>query len=481
MQETTLIFARAQMELSLAFHMVFAALGIGMPLLMVLAEVRFVLGHGEHFRELARTWGRATALLFAIGAVSGTALSFELGLLWPKLMWLAGPAIGPAFVVEGYAFFLEAIFVGLYLYGWERFTAKQHLLVGIPVALSGLVSGILVVAANAWMQKPAAFTLGANGEAVPTSSLTAFSSPMWAPMSVHSSLACYASVGFAVAGVYAYALRSRRREGRGRDASGSHRSPEYLRAGFRLALAVGAVAALCQGISGDASARELATEEPIKLAAMEAHYQSGSHVPLEVGGWADSATRTLHGAIAIPGGLSFLAKGDWNSEIDGLETTAKENWPNVPLVHLAFDTMVGCGSLLALVAMLFAVDRLRAWRTRRPGLGSGPIVPGQGSSAVVPGSGSGPVVDEPRWFVSLVLLASPLGFVALEAGWFVTEAGRQPWAVQGLLRVADAVTSSPGVPVVFFGFALLYVLLAVALVGLLRALSRGHDMADAAH
>ncbi len=475
MHETTILFARAQMELSLAFHMVFAALGIGMPLLMVLAEARFVLGHGEHFRELARTWGKATALLFAIGAVSGTALSFELGLLWPRLMWLAGPAIGPAFVVEGYAFFLEAIFVGLYLYGWERFTAKQHLLVGIPVALSGLVSGVLVVAANAWMQKPAAFVVGANGAAVPTSSFTAFSSPMWAPMSVHSSLACYASVGFAVAGVYAYALRSRAQDG-----PGSHRSPEYLRAGFRLALTVGALAALCQGISGDASARELASEEPIKLAAMEAHYESASHVPLMVGGWADSATRSIHGAVSIPGGLSFLAKGDFGAEIDGLETTPKENWPNVPLVHLAFDLMVGCGSLLALVAMLFAMDRFRAWRNERPGL-SGPVVPGLGSGPVVPGLGSGPVVNEPRWFVSLVYFASPLGFVALEAGWFVTEAGRQPWAVQGLLKVADAVTTAPGVPAVFFGFALLYVLLAVSLIGLLRALARGHEMADAAH
>ena len=451
MHETTLIFARAQMELSLAFHMVFAALGIGMPLLMVLAETRFVLGHGEHFRDLARTWGKATALLFAVGAVSGTALSFELGLLWPKLMWFAGPSIGPAFVVEGYAFFLEAIFVGLYLYGWERFTAKQHLLVGIPVALSGLVSGVLVVAANAWMQRPAAFVLGADGAAVPTSIFTAFSSPMWAPMGVHSSLACYASVGFAVAGVYAAALRQRK----GTAAVVSHRTPAYLRAGMRLALAVGGLAALAQSISGDASARMLATLEPIKLAAMEAHYQSASHVPLLVGGWADSTTEKVTGAIAVPGGLSFLAKGHFDSEIDGLETTSRANWPNVPLVHLAFDTMVGCGSLLALVAVLFAFDRFR----KRASRGGSP---------------------EPPWLVTLVFVASPLGFVALEAGWFVTEAGRQPWAVQGLLKVADAVTTAPGVPLVFWGFALLYVLLAVSLVGLLRAIARGHE-AHAAH
>ena len=408
MPATTLIFARAQMEVSLAFHMVFAALGIGMPLLMVIAEARFVLGHGEHYRDLARTWGKATALLFAIGAVSGTALSFELGLLWPKLMWLAGPSIGPAFVVEGYAFFLEAIFVGLYLYGWERFTAKQHLLVGIPVALSGLVSGVLVVAANAWMQKPAAFVLGADGAAVPTSVFTAFSSPMWAPMSVHSSLACYASVGFAVAGVYAAALRGANAGAVGGLAS-SHRSPAYLRAGMRLALTVGGAAALLQGISGDASARVVAVEEPVKLAAMEAHFESASHAPLLVGGWANSDRRTVSGAIAIPGGLSFLAKGHFASEVTGLEAAPRENWPNVPLVHLAFDTMVGCGSLLMLVAMLFAADRLRA-RARKSRKAEAP------------------------WLVTLVLAASPLGFVALEAGWLVTEAGRQPWAVHGLLR-----------------------------------------------
>src|SRR5262245_34124539 len=205
-----LIAARAQMEVSLGFHMVFAALGIGMPALMVLAEGLWLRTREQHYRELARTWGKATAVLFAIGAVSGTALSFELGLLWPRFMELAGAVIGPAFALEGYAFFLEAIFIGLYLYGWDRLSPRAHWLCGVAVAISGLCSGILVIAANAWMQKPTAFALEGT-RAVPLGALATFGTSTFRVMAIHNTIACLAASAFAIAGVYAAtALRGRR-------------------------------------------------------------------------------------------------------------------------------------------------------------------------------------------------------------------------------------------------------------------------------
>ena len=199
------VAARAQMEPSLGFHMVFAALGIGMPLLMLIAEALYLRTHEPHYRQLAKRWGKATAILFAVGAVSGTALSFELGLLWPNFMRFCGSIIGPAFALEGYAFFIEAVFVGLYLYGWDRLSPRAHFLAGVPVALSGLLSGVLVVAANAWMQNPVG--LSDVGHAQPHVKVAAlFTNPYWFSMALHSTLSCYVATGFAAAGVYAVAM-----------------------------------------------------------------------------------------------------------------------------------------------------------------------------------------------------------------------------------------------------------------------------------
>src|SRR5215216_3941580 len=229
----TLTAARAQMEVSLGFHMVFAALGIGMPLLLLIAEGLWLRTGLPHYRELARQWAKATALTFAVGAVSGTALSFELGLLWPHFMRFAGPTIGSAFTLEGFAFFLEAIFLGLYLYGWERLSRRNHFLAGIPIALSGLLSGILVVAVNAWMQFPPRDAVGQ----IRFDPLAPFASPAWFHMALHSSLSCYTATGFAAAGVYALGLLRSRNDA-------------YHRSGLRIALAVAAVAAVLQPLSG---------------------------------------------------------------------------------------------------------------------------------------------------------------------------------------------------------------------------------------
>ncbi|HKP76940.1 MAG TPA: cytochrome ubiquinol oxidase subunit I [Longimicrobiaceae bacterium] len=431
----TLTAARAQMEVSLAFHMVFAALGIGMPLLMVLAEARWLRTGQAHYRDLARKWAKATALTFAVGAVSGTALSFELGLLWPRFMAFAGGIVGPAFALEGYAFFLEAVFLGLYLYGWEKLSPRAHLAAGAAVAASGMLSGILVVAANAWMQEPAGFRM-AGGAATDVSALAPFLSPAWGQMALHSTLSCYIATGFAAAGVYALGMLRGRREA-------------YHRAGLSLALGVGTIAALLQPLSGHVSAAHVARNQPVKLAAAEAHFHTMRGAPVIVGGIPDMEARTVRGAVRIPRLLSFLATEDFDGEVKGLDAVPRAEWPNVAVAHLAFDVMVG--SAFALIG-LGAWFWLLRWRRREPA----------------------------RWLLRALVAGSPLGIVALEAGWIVTEVGRQPWIVRGVMLTRDGVTPVEGVAATFFGFSVLYLVLGTALALLLRRLATGAPPADTA-
>ena len=424
----SLTAARAQMEVSLGFHMIFAALGIAMPLLMVIAEGLWLKTKRPHYRELARRWGKTTALLFAIGAVSGTALSFELGLLWPRFMATCGAVLGPAFTLEGYAFFVEAVFVGLYLYGWEKLSPRAHWLCGIPIAVTGLVSGILVVGANAWMQHPGAGISLEDGRVIGATATSTFESPMWLTMSLHSSFACYVSVGFAAAGVYAIgALR------------GKHDA--YHRSGMAIAIGVASVAAIFQVVTGDMSAKAVAAHEPVKLAASEAHFDTASGAPLLIGGIPDPDTGEVTLALKLPKMLSFMAKGDFDAEVQGLHDFPRDEWPNVILSHLAFQVMVAAGFALLGAAALYWFLR---WRKKA----------------------------ENKWLLRLLVFSSPLGFVALEAGWVVTEAGRQPWIVHGLLRTKDAVTQAHHVDATFFAFTALYVGLGAGLVFLLRYLAR---------
>jgi len=414
--------ARAQMEVSLGFHMIFSAVGIALPALMCVAEgLHLRTGHAEYM-NLARTWAKATSLLFAVGAVSGTALSFELGLLWPRFMEMAGATIGGAFALEGYAFFLEAIFIGLYLYGWDRLSPRAHAAAGVVVAISGTASGVLVCAANAWMQAPRGFDPGAP-----------FRSPMWLPMATHTVIASFVAVGFAVGGVYAAAMLRGRRDA-------------YVRRGMTIGLAVAAIAAVAQLASGDVSARAVAENQPAKLAAMEAHFHSARAVPLLVGGLVDADRDEVRFAVPLPSGLSLLVAHDPRAEVGGLDRVPRGDRPPVGLVHAAFDLMVGCGMALLGVAAWFWIARLGDARRREER-------------------------DPPRLLLRALVLSSPLGFVAIEAGWIVAEAGRQPWTVDHLLRTRDAVTPAQGVPATFAAFVVLYLALGAALVVLLRRLA----------
>lgn len=419
-----LLAARSQMAMSLAFHIVFAVAGIAMPLMMCIAEWRWLRTRDETYLILAKRWAKGTAILFAVGAVSGTVLSFELGLLWPEFMRWAGPIIGMPFSLEGFAFFTEAIFLGIYLYGWERVSPRMHLLSGAIVALSGAASAIFVVIANAWMNTPAGFRL-VEGKPVDIDPIAAMMNPSALGQTVHMLLAAYAAVGFAVAGIHAFLLL---------------RDPRnvFHRHALAIALVVGGSTAILQPLSGDLLGQTLARYQPVKLAAMEGHFKTEQGAPLRIGGWPDEESAITRYAIEIPYGLSLLAFHDPQAVVKGLEDFPRDLWPPVAIVHVAFQVMVGAGMVMMLVAVWAAVSAW--WRKSLP---------------------------DSRLFLRSVVFSAPMGFIAIEAGWTVTEVGRQPWIIQGVMRTAEAVTTMPGLEIPFITFTLLYLFLAVIVVWLI--------------
>ena len=422
---TELVLARAQMAMLFAFHIVFAVAGMGMPVLMVIAEGAHRRTGEPVFLELARRWARGTAVLFAVGAVSGTVLSFELGLLWPRFMAFSGGIIGLPFALEGFAFFAEAIFLGIYLYGWGRVSPVAHFLSGIGVALGGVLSGILVVSANAWMNSPAGFLL-VDGKPTAIDPVAAMLNPAWATEAVHMTLAAFAASGFAVAGIHAWKLL--------RD-----RGNLFHRHALSIALAVGGTAAVLLPVSGDFSARFVARDQPAKLAAMEGQFRTERGAPLRIGGIPDPDKGTTRFALEIPRGLSLLAFHDPGAEVKGLDAFPRSDRPDPLPVHVAFQLMVAFGTALAAVSLVGGWYRLRD-RER---------------------------MFEPRYLFA-VIAASPLGILSVEAGWVVTELGRQPWAIRGVMRTADAVTPLGGLAIPFALFSALYLALAVSAAWLLR-------------
>jgi cytochrome d ubiquinol oxidase subunit I len=404
------------MALSLGFHIIFAEIGIALPLMMVLAEIRWRQTGDDTYLQLAKRWSKGAAILFAVGAVSGTVLSFELGLLWPRFMAFSGPIIGIPFSLEGFAFFTEAIFLGVYLYGWDRISPAAHIGAGLVVAASGAASAVFVIMVNAWMNTPTGLT-SVGGQITEIDPVAGMFNPSTFQQALHMLLAAYAATGLAVAGIHAAVLLKRP-------------GVAFHQRALLLALSVGAPAAILQPISGDISARAVAQWQPAKLAALEGQFETMRGAPLRVGGWPDEDARQTRFAIEIPRGLSLLAFHDPRAEVAGLESLPRELWPPVKPVHIGFQIMVALGTVMAFVSLWtgFVVIRKRSLWARR------------------------------RLLLALAIIA-PFGFIATEAGWTVTEVGRQPWAVQGLVRTADAVTPMPGLVVPMTLFALLYLML----------------------
>ena len=340
-------------------------------------------------------------------------------------MAFAGAIIGMPFSLEGFAFFTEAIFLGIYLYGWDRISPFQHWLAGILVAISGAVSGIFVVTANAWMNTPAGFTL-VNEQVTQIDPIAAMLNPATLHEVLHMTLAAYVATGFAVAAVHAYFFLK-------------NRQSTFHRLALGIALTVACIAIPLQIASGDFSAKSVARLQPAKFAALESHFETGAGAPIILGGIPNEATQQVEYGLKIPYLLSLLAHNDPNATVTGLDAFPREQWPNVLLVHWSFDIMVGSGVVMLAVAVWAGW----LWWRRR-------------------------AVPDNRWFLRTLVVAGPLGFLALETGWMVTELGRQPWIIYGVLRTADAVTPMPGLVTPFVTFTLVYIFLTIVLVFLLR-------------
>lgn len=418
------IAARSQMALSLGFHIIFSCIGMVMPFFMAVSHFYYLKTNNIVYKNVTKAWSKGVAIFFATGAVSGTVLSFELGLLWPEFMKHAGPIFGMPFSLEGTAFFIEAIALGFFLYGWDKFNKWFHWFTGVIVGVSGLASGILVVAANAWMNSPAGFDF-VDGQYINVDPIKAMFNDAWFSQALHMSIAAFVATGFAVAGVHAFMILK-------------GKNVYFHTKSFTIAAIFGCVAAILQPLSGDISAKDVAVRQPAKLAAMEAHFHTEESASLVLGGIPDVENQKVDYAIKLPGFLSFLAHGDFKSEVTGLDQIPAKNHPPVAITHYAFQLMVSMGMLMMLTAVLYfiALWKKKQWLTS-------------------------------KWLLKLFVVLTPLGFVAVEAGWTVTEVGRQPWIINGVMRTADAVTPMPGIIYSFYIFSAVYVSLAMIVVFML--------------
>lgn len=417
--------ARMQMAFSLGFHIIFACIGMVMPFFMAFAEWKWLRTREQVYLDLAKGWSKGVAIFFAVGAVTGTMLSFELGLLFPTFMEHAGPIIGMPFSWEGTAFFVEAIALGIFLYGWNKVPEKAHWLSGLIVGIAGLSSGLLVIAANGWMNSPTGF-LYENGVFSHIDPVAAMFNDAWFSQVHHMLLASFVSVGFGVAGVHALLILK-------------GQNSLFHQKALRIALSFGAVAALLIPLSGDAAAKDVAQRQPTKLAAMEAHFHTEKGAPFLLGGIPDEETETVHYGIKIPYLLSFLAHGDIHAEVEGLDKTPKDERPPVAVVHYAFQIMIGLGCFLLSIGLFFFFLQ---WKK--------------------------PHVLLKKWWLKLMVFCTPLGFIALEAGWTVTEVGRQPWIIYKIMKTKDAATVMPGMQYSFYFTMFVFLVLTIILIGLMK-------------
>jgi len=420
--------ARQMQALSFAVHIPLVCFGIAFPALVLYLEWRHLRTGDPVYRTIARRWTKIMAALFAAGVVTGTILSFEMGLLWPAFTGTFGGVFGLGFAIEGFSFFLEAIFIGIYAYGWSRLSPRMHFLSGFPIVLAGFTGSLMVISVNGWMNHPTGFRIdhGVVVDVHPLSALFA-NGYVWHEV-VHMYLAGYMVTGFVLAGAYAFA-RLRGRWSR------------YELIALAVPLAAATLASVAQVFVGDWNGRDVATVQPTKLAAFEGLGHAEKGAPVHILGWYSDG-RVKYG-IPIPRLLSLLAFHSSNATVEGLDAVAPANRPPVNVVRFSFQTMVGIGSALALLSVVYLGTRLR--RRRLP---------------------------ESTWFYRALVVAAPLSVVALIAGWVTTEVGRQPWVVYRVMRTSAAVTGASRIPVGYATLAIVYAALAAGVAWVLLRLQR---------
>jgi cytochrome d ubiquinol oxidase subunit I len=423
-----LLQARQMQALSFAVHIPLVAFAISFPAMVLFAEWMWLRSGDRLYQTLARRWTRVMVALFAVGVITGTVLSFEMGLLWPNFTGTFGSVFGVGFAIEGFSFFLEAIFIGIYVYGWGRLSPRLHLLSGVPIVITGFTGSLMVISVNAWMNHPGGFHLqdGRVTHVDPFRALFA-NTYLWHEL-IHMYVAGYIVSGFILAGCYAFAkLKGRWRR--------------YERTALAIPLTVAALAAPVQVLLGDWAARDVAKAQPTKLAAIEGLYMTTRGAPEHLLGWY-TQDRVKYG-IEIPHLLSLLSYHSFNAKVQGLAAVPPDQRPPVNIVRIAFQTMVGIGTLLALIGVLYLATWIR--RKRLP---------------------------ESTWFYRALVACGPLAVVALISGWTVTEVGRQPWVVYRVMPTSASVTGASGIPVGYGALAASYLVVACGLLWVLRRLAR---------
>lgn len=421
--------ARQMQALSFAVHIPLVCFGTAFPALVLFTEWLSHRTGDPDLRRLAKRWSRIMVALFAIGVITGTILSFEMGLLWPSFTATFGSVFGLGFAIEGFSFFVEAIFLGIYVYGWDRLSPRAHMWSLVPVVLTGFTGSFMVIAVNAWMNHPSGFRLVA-GRAVDVHPWHAlFDNVYFWHELVHMYIAGYIVTGFVLAACYGFAwMRGDR--------------TRYTHAALAIPLTVAALAAPVQILVGDWAARDVARYQPVKLAALEGLGATQRGAPVHVLGWFDSDRDDVRYGVKVPRALSFLAFHDFNAKVQGLDAVPAADRPPVNVVRYAFQTMVGIGTLLAFLGLFYLFVRLR-WRR----------------------------LPETVWFYRALVLAGPLSVVALIAGWVTTEVGRQPWVVYGFMRTEQAVTGAGPIPWGYAALVIVYVGVGAAVVWILRRLA----------
>ncbi len=422
-----LLQARQMQALSFSFHIPLVCFGIAFPAMVLFVEWRYHRTGDAVYLTLARRWAKLMGALFAVGVITGTLLSFEMGLLWPNFTGTFGSVFGLGFAIEGFSFFAEAIFIGIYIYGWNRLPARWHLISGIPIVIAGFTGSLMVISVNAWMNHPGGFRL-VGGHVVDVRPLRALfgNSYLWQQL-VHMYVAGYIVTGFIVAAWYAI-CRLRGRWGR------------YERTALAIPLTIAGLAAPIQVLVGDWAGRVVAVTQPIKLAAFEGLQKTTRGAPEHILGWYTNGQ--IKDGIAIPKLLSLLAFHNPNAVVKGLDTVPAADRPPINVTRISFQLMVGCGTLMALLGIVFLFVR---WRRGR-------------------------LPDSP-WFYRAVVLAAPVSLVALIAGWVTDEVGRQPWVVYGVMRTSQAVTGARGIPIGYGVLVAVYVCVAIGVAWILRRLA----------
>jgi cytochrome bd ubiquinol oxidase subunit I len=428
--------ARSQMAFTLGFHIILACIGVGFPAIILIANYLGLKRNDAVALGLAQRWSKVAAVTFVVGAITGTVLSFEMGLLWPEFMRRFGDVFGLPFALEGIFFFTEAIFIAIYIYGWKRLSPWLHFWTGVPVAIAGLGGAWSVVAANSWMNQPDGFRLDSQGNVTDVNALDAFFNGAVAYEAPHMILAAYLVTGFLVASVYAVGMLRGRRD-------------RHHRLGLLIPLTVAVIITPIQFIVGDTAARSIAKDQPVKFAAMECVQKTDTHVTEYIGGRCTS--EGVKGGIGIPGLDSWLVGFSTDTEVIGLDSVPPEDRPPAnTLLHWAFDAMVGICSALIVLGLWLGI----AWWRRRD-------------------------IPKTPWFLRAVAVSGVAAIVALECGWIVTEVGRQPWIVYEVIRTEDAVTEASGVWVSLGVVVVLYTLLGITTVLVLRAMTRRWRAAEA--